>query len=61
MYLKGLVFGRLQFPLIVIGHQLKKYIRDTLKVDLEKEKFMFDEYIPEELEAVIKRQHKVIE
>ena len=40
---------------------VKKYIQDNLKVNLEKEKCMFDEYIPEELEAVIKRQHKVIE
>ena len=40
---------------------VKKYIQDNLKVDLEKKKCMFDEYIPEELEAVIKRQHKVIE
>ena len=40
---------------------VKKYIQDELKVDLEKEKCMFDEYIPEELDKVIKRQHKVIE
>ena len=40
---------------------VKKYIQDNLKVNLEKEKCMFDEYVPEELEAVIKRQHKVIE
>ena len=40
---------------------VKRYIQDDLKVNLEKEKCMFDEYIPEELEAVIKRQHKVIE
>ena len=39
----------------------KKYIQDELKVDLEKEECMFDEYIPEELDKVIKRQHKVIE
>ena len=32
-----------------------------MKVDLEKEKCFFDEYIPEELEKVIKQQHKVIE
>ena len=32
-----------------------------MKVDLEKEKRFFDEYIPEELEKVIKQQHKVIE
>ena len=40
---------------------VKRYIQDTLKVDLEKEKCFFDEYNPEELEQVIKRQHKVIE
>ena len=40
---------------------VKKYIQDNLKVNLEKEKCMFDESVPEELEAVIKRQHKVIE
>ena len=47
--------------MIVIGHRLTKYIQDNLKVDLEKEKCFFDEYIPEELEKVIKQQHKVIE
>ena len=40
---------------------VKRYIQDELKVDLEKEKCLFDEYIPEELDNVIKRQHKVIE
>ena len=40
---------------------VKKYIQDELKVDLEKEKCLFDDYIPEELDKVIKRQHKVIE
>ena len=30
-------------------------------MDLEKEKCFFDQYIPEELERVIKQQHKVIE
>ena len=40
---------------------VKKYIEDNLKVDLEKEKNLFDEYIPEVLEAAIKRQHKIIE
>ena len=39
----------------------KTYIQDDLKVDLENKKCMFDEYIPEELETDIKRQHKVIE
>ena len=40
---------------------VKKYIQDNFKVGLEKEKCFFDEYNPEELEQVIKRQHKVIE
>ena len=40
---------------------VKKYIQDNLKVDLEKEKCFFHEYIPEELDKVIKQQHKVIE
>ena len=39
----------------------KKYIQDELKVDLGKEKCFSDEYIPEELETVIKQQHKVIQ
>ena len=40
---------------------VKQYMQDSLKVDFRQGKCMFDEYIPEELEAVIKRQHKVIE
>ena len=40
---------------------VKRYIQDELKADLEKEKCLFDDYIPEELDKVIKRQHKVIE
>ena len=47
--------------LIVIGCRLKKYIQDNLKVDLEKAKCFFDDYIPEEFEKVMKQQHKVIE
>ena len=39
----------------------KRYLQDHLKVHIEKEKCLFDEYIPEELEKVIKQQHKVIE
>ena len=61
MYLSVFIFGVLQFQLIVIGHQLKKYIQDNVKVDLEKENGFFDDYIPEELDKVIKQQHKVIE
>ena len=30
-------------------------------MDLEKEECFFDEYIPEELDKVMKQQHKVIE
>ena len=40
---------------------VKRYIQDELKVDLETEKCFFDDYNPEELEAVINRQHKVLE
>ena len=40
---------------------VKRCIQDELKVDLEKQKCFFDEYIPEELEKVKKQQHKVIE
>ena len=40
---------------------VKRYIQDELKVDLEKENCSFDDYIPEELDKVLKRQHKVIE
>ena len=32
---------------------VKRYIQDELKVDLEKEKCLFDEYIPEELDKVV--------
>ena len=51
-------------PLISVDSNwtpVKRYIQDELKVDLEMEKCFFDEYIPEELERVIKQQHKVIE
>ena len=37
---------------------VEKYIQDNLKVDSEKEKCMFDGYIPEELEQVITQQHR---
>ena len=40
---------------------VKTYSQNNLKVDLEREKCLFDDYIPEELEAVIKRQHNVVE
>ena len=54
-------FGLLPFLLTVIGHQLTKYIQDNLKVDLEKEKCMFDEYIPSELEGILNKQQRIIE
>ncbi|CAE7247936.1 unnamed protein product [Symbiodinium microadriaticum] len=37
---------------------VKTYSQNNLKVDLEREKCLFDDYIPEELEAVIKRCQK---
>ena len=40
---------------------VQKYIQDNLRVDFDKEKCFFDDYIPEELGKVIKQQHKVIE
>ena len=40
---------------------VKRCIQDELKVDLDKEKCLFDDYIPEELDKLIKRQHKVME
>ena len=39
---------------------VKNYIQNNLKVNLDEEKCLFDDYNPEELEAVIKTQHKVI-
>ena len=40
---------------------VKRYIETELKVDTEKEKCFFDEYKPEELNAVITRQHEITE
>ena len=40
---------------------VRHYVQNELKVDFPKKKCFFDEYIPEELEGVIKQQHKVIE
>ncbi len=39
----------------------KKYIKEDMKVDTEKEKCFSEEFIPEELEKVIKTQHKITE
>ena len=61
MFLLEYTCGLLQQLFTVIGHQLKKYIQDNLKVDLEKEKCMFDEYIPSEFAEVINKQHKITE
>ena len=38
---------------------VKKYIQENVKVNLEKEKCMFDEYIPSELEEVVNKQHRI--
>ena len=40
--------------------EVKKYIRDELQVDDEKEQIYFDNYIPSDLENVIERQKKII-
>ena len=40
--------------------EVKKYIRDELHVDDEKEQIYFDNYIPSDLENVIERQKKII-
>ena len=40
---------------------VKKYIKETMKVDTEKEKCFFEDFIPEELEKVIETQHKITE
>ena len=61
MFSLGYTSGLLQYLLTAIGDQLKKHIQDNLKVDLEKKKCMFDEYIPSELQEVITKQHKIIE
>ena len=55
IYLVSLNFGNNNWT------PVKRYLQDELKAGLEQEKCFFDEYIPEELEAVIKRQHKVIQ
>ena len=40
---------------------VKKYIKETMKVDDEKEKIYFEEYDPIALKKIIETQHKVIE
>ena len=40
--------------------KLKKYIRDELHVDDEKEHIYFDNYNPSDLENVVERQKKII-
>jgi len=44
-----------------IWNPVKKYIREGMKVDTDKEKCFFEEFMPEELEKVIETQHKIIE
>ena len=61
MFLLDYTCGLLQCLLTVTGHQLKNSFKIILKVDLEKEKCMFDEYAPSELVEVINKQHKTIE
>ena len=39
----------------------KKYIKEDMKVDTEKEKCYFEEFIPEALEKVIETQYKITE
>ena len=41
--------------------EVTKYIEKDLKVDNEKERFLFDEYDAPALEKIINTQHKVIE
>ena len=60
------VFSRIYIwspPIDVDGKWLpvKKYIKEGLKVDTEKENCFFEEFIPEELEKVIETQHKITE
>ena len=40
---------------------VKKYIKDEMKVDTEKEQCFFEEYIASDLQKNIERHHKVIE
>ena len=40
---------------------VKKYIKDEMKVDTEKEQCFFEEYIASDLQKIIERHHKVIE
>ena len=38
---------------------VKQYIEKELKINIEKEKCYFNEYVPEDLEKVITQQHKI--
>ena len=40
---------------------VKKYIRDVMKVDAEKEQLYYEEYDPVALKKIIDTQHKVID
>ena len=44
-----------------IWNPVKKYIKEGMKVDTDKEKCFFEEFIPEELEKVIETQRKITE
>ena len=64
--LQSMIFERIHIwsPSISVDSNwtpVKSYIQHNVKVDLEKEKCFFDDYILEELDKVIKQQHKVIE
>ena len=45
----------------IIWNTIKKYIKEGMKIDTDKEKCFFEEFIAEELEKVIETQHKIIE
>ena len=40
---------------------VKKYIKETMKVDTDKEQCFFEEFNPEDMERVIDTQHKITE
>ena len=40
---------------------VKKYISEHLKVDNEKEQYLFDDYNPSALQKIIETQHKIVE
>ena len=40
---------------------MKKYVRDEMKVDTEKEQCFSEEYIASGLQQIIEKHHKIIE